>query len=135
MVSFSRLSGLFAAIALLVPSVAAVTPPGFNPFDYQKKFVSCPAVDRSGATPKDINLRLAYIDINPEAKKTIIMVHGWPGMWTSFRNQIEAFKSEYRIITFDLRGYGDSQHPDDLFFSNSLPDVSHFALNYPIFLR
>lgn len=95
----------------------------FNPYLYPKTFVTCPAVDRSDpANPKPTRLRLAYLDINPTAKKTLILVHGWPSLWTTYRNQITEFAKEYRIILPEHRGYGDSQHPADLESSNTMYD-------------
>jgi soluble epoxide hydrolase / lipid-phosphate phosphatase len=35
---------------------------------------------------------IAYADINPEAEKTLLMVHGWPSLWHSWKYQIEEFK-------------------------------------------
>ena len=33
-----------------------------------------------------------YVDINPDAERTILMVHGWPSLWHSWKYQIEEFK-------------------------------------------
>jgi soluble epoxide hydrolase/lipid-phosphate phosphatase len=123
-----------AAPALAAASVAAVTPTtetgvdalalNFNPASYTKKYVTCNAVQRtaSGQTTP-IKLKLAYLDINPTAKKTLIMVHGWPSLWTTWRNQILGLAG-YRLILPENRGFGSSQHPADLYYSNTMPDVS-----------
>ena|ERR1700760_405446 len=112
------------AIALVEAVSAAPAAKDFDPWSYKKKFVTCNAVDRSGSQDRPIKLKLAYIDVNPTAKKTLLMVHGWPSLWTTYRHQIEAFGKEYRILLPEHRGYGDSEHPKDLFKSNSFPDVS-----------
>ncbi|KAK5994760.1 Cytosolic epoxide hydrolase 2-like protein [Cladobotryum mycophilum] len=115
--------GLYALAALASTAIAAPSKPqAFDPYAYKKNFVFCKATDRSGATPKDIRLELAYIDINPTAKKTLIMLHGWPSLWTTYRNQIQTLGSEYRLIIPEFRGFGDSEHPDDLYSSNTMPD-------------
>jgi soluble epoxide hydrolase/lipid-phosphate phosphatase len=109
--------------AAVQQSQAAVTEyPDFHPEDYDKSFASCPAVERSGPTPQKINLRLAYLDINPDAEKTLILVHGWPSLWTTYRHQIQHFGQDYRLIVPEHRGYGDSQHPRDLNSSNTFQD-------------
>jgi soluble epoxide hydrolase/lipid-phosphate phosphatase len=95
----------------------------FDPYSYKKKFTTCKAVDRSGGKEKKIKLKLAYLDINPTAKKTLIMVHGWPSLWTTYRHQITDLGKEYRIILPENRGYGDSEHPKDLQDSNTMFDV------------
>jgi soluble epoxide hydrolase/lipid-phosphate phosphatase len=96
----------------------------FNPNSYAKKFANCQAYERTSASPEKINLRLAYLDINPQAKKTLILVHGWPSLWTTYREQIAHFSKDYRLILPEHRGYGDSQHPRDLNSSNTFYDVS-----------
>jgi soluble epoxide hydrolase/lipid-phosphate phosphatase len=100
----------------------------FNPFVYQqqKLYVQCPATDRTDpAKPKPIvgGLKLAYLDINPTAKKTLVLVHGWPSLWTTYREQIKYFGKDYRLIIPEHRGYGDSEHPKNLNGSNTFNDV------------
>ncbi|KAK2811776.1 hypothetical protein FQN50_001814 [Emmonsiellopsis sp. PD_5] len=95
----------------------------FDPYKYEKQFVDCRAVDRSTEPPQDVTLRLAYLDINPEAEKTLILSHGWPSLWTTYRGQIEKFSSDYRLIIPEHRGFGDSEHPRDLNSSNTMYDV------------
>src|SRR5436190_298405 len=79
------------------PKTSQVTPPNWNPNSYKKSFASCSAVDRSGAQPRNIRLKLAYLDLNRDKKKTLILVHGWPSLWTTYRNQITEF-TDYRLI-------------------------------------
>ena len=33
-----------------------------------------------------------YVNVNPEANKTLLLVHGWPSLWASWSNQIEDLK-------------------------------------------
>ncbi|QDS69463.1 hypothetical protein FKW77_006186 [Venturia effusa] len=99
----------------------------FNPYVYQlqKQYVKCPATDRSDpANPKPIagGLKLAYLDINPHANKTLVLVHGWPSLWTTYREQIKYFGKDYRLIIPEHRGYGDSEHPKNLNGSNTFND-------------
>ena len=37
-------------------------------------------------------LILDYVNVNPEANKTLLLVHGWPSLWASWSNQIEDLK-------------------------------------------
>ena len=39
---------------------------------------------------------LDYVDINPQAKKTLLFLHGWPGLWASWKYQIEEFQVQHR---------------------------------------
>jgi len=114
---------LFRA-ALFIISVAsgglAVNLP-FNPRDYPKKIVTCPAINRAQDTQVDIDLH--YVDINPKAEKTLLLLHGWPSLWASWRYQIQEFQDEYHLIAPDLRGFGASTHPGDVKSSGSMPDL------------
>ena len=42
----------------------------------------------------------------------VVMVHGFPDFWYSWRDQIAALEDTYRIAAVDLRGYNDSDKPE-----------------------
>ena len=43
----------------------------------------------------------------------IVLVHGWPESWFSWRHQIPALVSAgYRVAAPDVRGYGGSDKPE-----------------------
>lgn len=45
----------------------------------------------------------------------VIMVHGWPELWYSWRHQIGPIaKAGYRVVAPDVRGYGGSDRPADV---------------------
>lgn len=46
-------------------------------------------------------------------KPVMLLVHGFPEGWYSWRHQIEHFRSRYRIVAMSLRGYGQSSRPLD----------------------
>lgn len=42
----------------------------------------------------------------------VIMVHGWPELWYSWRHQIRSVAAAgYRVVAPDVRGYGGSDKP------------------------
>jgi pimeloyl-ACP methyl ester carboxylesterase len=43
----------------------------------------------------------------------MLMLHGFPEFWYSWRNQIPEFASDYKVVAVDLRGYNDSEKPKD----------------------
>jgi pimeloyl-ACP methyl ester carboxylesterase len=45
--------------------------------------------------------------------KTLIFVHGWTCDESSWAEQVPAFQKEYRVITLDLPGHGQSGAPKD----------------------
>ncbi|EES48139.1 alpha/beta hydrolase [Clostridium botulinum] len=51
-------------------------------------------------------------DLNPEGKKTIVFLHGWPGSHKLFEYQFNQLpKMGYRCIGIDQRGFGQSDKP------------------------
>ena len=56
----------------------------------------------------DIRLRVALAGKGP----LIVLVHGWPESWYSWRHQIGALaEAGYRVAAPDVRGYGGSDKP------------------------
>ena len=53
--------------------------------------------------------KLAVYDYNPHGSRTIILVHGWPLSHKMFEYQIPTLlQYDYRIVTMDIRGFGQS---------------------------
>ena len=46
--------------------------------------------------------------------KLMLMLHGFPEFWYSWRHQISTFASDYHTVAVDLRGYNDSDKPEQL---------------------
>jgi pimeloyl-ACP methyl ester carboxylesterase len=43
----------------------------------------------------------------------MLMLHGFPEFWYSWRHQMAEFAKDYRVVALDLRGYNDSDKPQD----------------------
>jgi epoxide hydrolase 4 len=43
----------------------------------------------------------------------MVMLHGFPEFWYSWRHQIPEFASHYKVVALDLRGYNDSDKPKE----------------------
>lgn len=45
------------------------------------------------------------------SKPLMLMVHGFPEAWFSWRHQMAAFRDEYEVVAIEMRGYGESSRP------------------------
>ncbi|KAF8905777.1 Alpha/Beta hydrolase protein [Gymnopilus junonius] len=120
--SFLFLSSTWISIA---HSQATSTP--FKPWEYKKQTTDCKAVRRA-PVEEVVDIQLKYVDINPEAPTTILMVHGWPSLWSTWSNQIQEFKDDYHLVVPDLRGFGESTHPGDTRSSGTMGDMTNDLL-------
>jgi epoxide hydrolase 4 len=46
--------------------------------------------------------------------KLMLMLHGFPEFWYSWRHQIPEFADNYHVVAIDLRGYNESDKPQEL---------------------
>ena len=62
-------------------------------------------------------VKIHYASLGP--KKTpgsgkaplIVMIHGFPDFWYSWRDQMEALSDTYQVVAIDQRGYNMSDNP------------------------
>lgn len=62
---------------------------------------------------------LKYNEEGPFTAPVIIFIHGFPLNKSMWNPQMEAFKNEYRVIAYDIRGHGKSE-PGEMDFSMNL---------------
>ncbi|MEW6494076.1 MAG: alpha/beta hydrolase [Cyanobacteriota bacterium] len=43
----------------------------------------------------------------------MLMLHGFPEFWYSWRHQIPEFAKDYKVVALDLRGYNESEKPQN----------------------
>jgi len=55
------------------------------------------------------NLVVSYTDQGSEEAPVIIFIHGFPLNKTMWDNQVDALKEDYRVVSYDIRGHGDSE--------------------------
>jgi long-chain acyl-CoA synthetase len=67
------------------------------------------------------DVSVSVVDIWPEgAEKTIVFVHGYAGCAETWEYQINYFSREFRVVTPDLRGHGQSDAP---FTEYTMPEL------------
>ena len=42
----------------------------------------------------------------------VVMLHGFPDFWYTWRDQMEALSSDFKVVALDLRGYNKSDKPE-----------------------
>lgn len=60
------------------------------------------------------NTVLHYVESGDSSKPLMIFLHGFPEFWYSWRHQIVDFQKDYWCIAVDMRGYGDSERPENV---------------------
>lgn len=66
-------------------------------------------------------VRIAVYDKNPGARKTVLMVHGWPLSHRMFEYQVNMLAEQgFRTVTIDIRGFGNSDCPAKGYSYNTL---------------
>ncbi|KAI1417297.1 alpha/beta-hydrolase [Hypoxylon sp. FL1857] len=60
-------------------------------------------------TPDGVRLR--YWQDGPEGAPNLVFLAGWVQTAAQFNKQVEYFKKNYRVTTYDHRGHGDSEKP------------------------
>ncbi|EKM58942.1 uncharacterized protein PHACADRAFT_191247 [Phanerochaete carnosa HHB-10118-sp] len=96
-------------------------PQAVDPRAFPMRVATCSALHRPSAETKEI--QLSYVDVNSDAEKTLLMIHGWPSLWHSWKYQIEEFKNDYHLLLPNLRGFGESTHPGDVESSSTMEDL------------
>ncbi len=73
------------------------------------------------------DLTVSYNDLGPEDAPVIIFIHGFPFNKSMWKQQMEALKSSYRTIAYDVRGHGNTEIGDKKFsidlFADDLVDM------------
>ncbi|KAK3768609.1 hypothetical protein RRG08_015764 [Elysia crispata] len=57
------------------------------------------------------DIRIHYVSSGSTEKPLMLLLHGFPESWYSWRYQIQEFSQTHRVVAVDLRGYGDSDKP------------------------
>ncbi|XP_060073872.1 epoxide hydrolase 4-like [Ylistrum balloti] len=58
------------------------------------------------------HVKLHYVSNGDESKPLMLLIHGFPEFWYSWRFQLRAFSKDYRVVAIDQRGYSESEKPN-----------------------
>lgn len=65
-------------------------------------------VEHGYADSDGVKIHYASIGEGP----LVVMIHGFPDFWYSWRDQMEALSSDFQVVAIDQRGYNKSDSPD-----------------------
>ncbi|WP_169569061.1 alpha/beta fold hydrolase [Sneathiella limimaris] len=60
------------------------------------------------------DIRLHYAESGQKGEKLIILLHGFPEFWFTWRKQLPVLGEKYHVIAPDMRGYNLSERPKDI---------------------
>jgi pimeloyl-ACP methyl ester carboxylesterase len=91
---------LFSAIGF-VAALVMLGAPALAGSDLDKR------VEHGHANSNGVKIHYASLGKGP----LIIMIHGFPDFWYSWRDQMEALSANYQVVAIDQRGYNLSDKP------------------------
>ncbi|KAH0955423.1 hypothetical protein HN011_006652 [Eciton burchellii] len=56
-------------------------------------------------------VKFHYVEAGDKSKPLVLLLHGFPDCWLSWREQIPCLAEHYRVVAIDLKGFGDSDKP------------------------
>ncbi|MBV7377536.1 alpha/beta fold hydrolase [Maritimibacter dapengensis] len=78
--------------------------------------------------PKDITTNDVKLHIEDHGGdgRPVVLIHGWPMSGKAWEKQVPDLKSAgFRVITYDRRGFGESEKPDSGYDYDTLADDLH----------
>ena len=124
-ICFSILLTLFSFVVAIHGSDVTTSNEELSLLNLPKRIARCHSTNRKEDVNVDIDIRTHlitdlsflhsidllfsdYVDVNPSAPRSIIMVHGWPGLWCNWLHQIYAFKVAKSIWFANYTHWSDS---------------------------
>jgi len=77
------------------------------------------------------NIEMHYVANGERSKPLMLLVHGFPEFWYTWRHQLVEFSKDYYTVAVDMTGYGGSTIPKDLERYDSVEiaeDIKEFIL-------
>jgi 3-oxoadipate enol-lactonase len=83
------------------------------------------------------NLKIGYTDDGPDNAPTIVFIHGFPFDKSMWERQIDTLKDNFRVVSYDVRGHGESDIGQadfsiDLFVSDLIALMNHLKIDMAV---
>ncbi|WP_339856800.1 alpha/beta hydrolase [Pseudohongiella acticola] len=109
---YSMVAAVFCLAALLNPAAVLAQTGTHNENALMNEESPVPGISFRFIETNGIRMRLATMG---DSGPLVIMAHGWPESWYSWRHQIKAVADAgYRVVAPDMRGYGATDAPADV---------------------
>uniref|UniRef100_A0A7E4V5V2 AB hydrolase-1 domain-containing protein n=1 Tax=Panagrellus redivivus TaxID=6233 RepID=A0A7E4V5V2_PANRE len=59
-------------------------------------------------------IRMHYVEAGDSKAPLMLLIHGFPEFWYSWRHQLKYFAKSYHVVAIDMRGYGQTSKPDGI---------------------
>lgn len=82
---------------------------------------------RGFAQNGDVEIHYATLGEGP----LVIMIHGFPDFWYSWRDQMEGLKDDFKVVAMDQRGYNYSGKPEE----ESSYNITHLTADVAAIIR
>ncbi len=79
-----------------------------------------------GVLPDDLNV---YNAVYGEGEP-LLLLHGFGSSTRDWQYQLDDFAKCYRVVTLDLRGYGQTDHPPGAYFIQQMSEDVFALVNY-----
>jgi pimeloyl-ACP methyl ester carboxylesterase len=57
-------------------------------------------------------VKIHYVSAGAASKPLVVMVHGYPDIWYTWRHLMDELDEDYRVVALDTRGYNLSDKPE-----------------------
>tara|TARA_E500000178_G_scaffold354664_1_gene424458 strand:+ start:1180 stop:2295 length:1116 start_codon:yes stop_codon:yes gene_type:complete len=110
--AFTLFAGFTTLLLALLPSVQASTRMDDAMVTTTKNWID--TVEHGYADNNGVKIHFAKSGLTDEQAPLVVMIHGFPDYWYSWRDQMQVLGDDYAVVAIDQRGYNLSDQPEAL---------------------